>query len=226
VTRTFLTREEVRDVDRRAIEEYGLPGIVLMENAGRRCAELIDAGPVVICCGKGNNGGDGYVIARHLQNRGIAVEIITVCSVERLHGDARINADVARKAGFKITVASDPRDWLALEERLRRSKWIVDALLGTGFTGGLREPWLTAIRTVNSSSASGRKVLAVDVPSGLDVDTGLPASECIKADVTATFVAMKPGFLQATAKPFLGRVEIVEIGVPRSLLTSCGLVKE
>jgi NAD(P)H-hydrate epimerase len=79
---------------------------------------------------------------------------------------------------------------------------------------------------VNSSSGSGRKVLAVDVPSGLDVESGQPASECIQADVTATFVAMKPGFFQASAQPFLGRVEVVDIGVPRSLLTSCGLVKE
>jgi len=226
VTKTFLTRDEVRDVDRRAIEEYGLPGVVLMENAGRGCAELVDAGPVVICCGKGNNGGDGYVIARHLDNRGIAVEIISVCPVEELKGDARINADVAVKAGLKITVASDARDWEAVEDRVRSAKWIVDSLLGTGFTGTLREPYLTAIRTVNSSSVSGRKVLAVDVPSGLDVDTGLPASECIKADVTATFVAIKPGFLQPTARPFLGQVKVVEIGVPRSLLTSCGLVKE
>ena len=226
MSKTFLTRDEVRDVDRRAIEEYGLPGIVLMENAGRGCAELIDGGPVVICCGKGNNGGDGYVIARHLENRGIAVEILSVCPIAELKGDARINADVAVKAGLQVTVASEPRDWETLQERLRRPKWVVDALLGTGFTGELREPYQTAIRTVKSSSDSGRKVLAVDVPSGLDVDTGLPAAECIKADVTATFVAMKPGFFQATARPFLGQVHVIDIGVPLSLLTSCGLVKE
>jgi NAD(P)H-hydrate epimerase len=226
VSKTFLTRDEVRDVDRRAIEEYGLPGIVLMENAGRGCADLIDDGPVVICCGKGNNGGDGYVIARHLENRGIAVEIISICPVSELKGDARINADVAVKAGFRITVASEPREWESLGERLRRAKWVVDALLGTGFTGSLREPYQAAIRTVNSSSESGRKVLAVDVPSGLDVDSGLPASECIKADVTATFVAMKPGFLQESAKPFLGEVKVAQIGVPRRLLTACRLVKE
>ncbi|OAI51202.1 hypothetical protein AYO47_07300 [Planctomyces sp. SCGC AG-212-M04] len=226
MNKTVLTRDEVRDVDRRAIEEYGLPGIVLMENAGRGCAELIDDGPVVICCGKGNNGGDGYVIARHLENRGIAIEIVSVCPVSELKGDARINADVAMKAGFKITVAREPREWEALGERLRRAKWVVDALLGTGFTGSLREPYQAAIRTVNSSSESGRKVLAVDVPSGLDVDAGLPAAECVKADVTATFVAMKPGFLQHAAQPFLGQVQVIDIGVPRSLLTSCGLVKK
>jgi NAD(P)H-hydrate epimerase len=226
VPKTFLTRDEVRDVDRRAIEEYGLPGVVLMENAGRGCAELINGGPVVICCGKGNNGGDGYVIARHLENRGIAVEIVSVCPISDLKGDARINADVAVKAGFRITVASEPRDWQSLQERLRRPKWVVDSLLGTGFAGELREPYQTAIRTVNSSSDSGRKVLAVDVPSGLDVDSGLPAAECIKADVTATFVAMKPGFFLETAKPFLGQVHVIDIGVPLSLLTSCGLVKE
>jgi NAD(P)H-hydrate epimerase len=226
VSKTSLTRDEVRDIDRRAIEEYGLPGVVLMENAGRGCSELIDGGPVIICCGKGNNGGDGYVIARHLENRGIAVEIISICPIEQLHGDARINADVAVKSGLKITVASQPHDWTALDDHLRDARWVVDALLGTGFTGALREPYQTAIRTMNSSTASGRRILAVDVPSGLDVDTGQPASECIKADVTATFVATKTGFLQAGAKPLLGHLEIIDIGVPRSLLTSCGLVKQ
>jgi NAD(P)H-hydrate epimerase len=221
-----LTRAQVREIDRRAIEEYGLPGVVLMENAGRGCADLIDEGPVVICCGKGNNGGDGYVIARHLENRAIDVEIISVCPVEELKGDARINADVAVKAGLRIVVARAATDWPPLVERLRRSKWVVDALLGTGFSGVLREPYETAIRTINSSSDSGRQVLAVDVPSGLDVDTGLAAGECIKAEITATFVAMKRGFFEECAGPFLGRVEVVEIGVPRKLLTSCRLVKE
>jgi NAD(P)H-hydrate epimerase len=226
LSKTCLTRDEVRDVDRRAIEEYGLPGIVLMENAGRRCSELIDGGPVVICCGKGNNGGDGYVIARHLENRGMAVEILSVCGVEELKGDARINADVAVKSKLKVTVADQPPDWDGLAERLRRAKWVVDALLGTGFSGELREPYTAAIRTINSSSVPGRRVLAVDVPSGLDVNTGMPAAECIKADVTATFVAKKPGLLEPGAKPFFGRLEVVDIGVPRHLLTSCGLVKE
>jgi NAD(P)H-hydrate epimerase len=226
VSKTFLTRDEVRDVDRRAIEEYGLPGVVLMENAGRGCAELIDRGPVVICCGRGNNGGDGYVIARHLANRRIAVEIVSVCDIAQLKGDARINADVAVKAGLPIAVATESVQWEALRKRMCESAWIVDALLGTGFTGALKDPYPAAIRTVNSSSGNGVRVLAVDVPSGLDVDSGLPAAECIKADVTATFVAVKPGFLQQAAKPFLGKVEIVDIGVPASLLTSFGLVKE
>ncbi|QDT53969.1 Bifunctional NAD(P)H-hydrate repair enzyme Nnr [Caulifigura coniformis] len=224
--KSFLTRDEVRDVDRRAIEEYGLPGVVLMENAGRRCSELIDAGPVVICCGRGNNGGDGFVIARHLENRGFAVEIVAVASVEQLRGDARINADVASKAGIPITVASQPAEWAALAPRLDRARWIVDALLGTGFSGELREPYIAAIQTINNSSGAMTKVLAVDVPSGLDVETGTAAAHCIKADVTATFVAMKRGFFEGSAKPFLGRVEVVDIGVPRNLLTSLGLGKE
>jgi len=226
VSRTFLTRDEARDVDRQAIEEYGLPGVVLMENAGRRCSELIDAGPVVICCGRGNNGGDGYVIARHLQNRGFAVEIISTCPLDQLQGDARINADVAAKGALPITIATEPAHWQAYTNRLRAAAWIVDALLGTGFTGTLRQPYLAAIESVNSSLGNGARVLSVDVPSGLDVDTGFPASACIKADVTATFVAMKRGFFEQAARPFLGNVEIVEIGLPRRLLTSLGLVKE
>jgi NAD(P)H-hydrate epimerase len=226
VSKTFLTRDEVRDVDRRAIEEYGLPGVVLMENAGRGCAELIDHGPVVICCGRGNNGGDGYVIARHLANRGIAVEIISICSIEQLKGDARINADVAVKSGLPITIASESTEWESLGSRMRESAWIIDALLGTGFTGALKDPYPAAIRTVNSSSGNGVRILAVDVPSGLDVDSGVPAAECIKADVTATFVALKPGFFQPGAKPFLGKVELIDIGAPLSLLTAFGLVKQ
>jgi len=226
VKKTFLTRDEVRDVDRRAIEEYGLPGVVLMENAGRRCSELIDTGPVVICCGRGNNGGDGFVMARHLENRGIAIEILSIAPVDQLRGDARIHADVAVKAGLSVTVVSEPSQWAALAPRLNQASWIVDALLGTGFTNELREPYVSAIQTVNNSLGSSTRVLAVDVPSGLDVETGATAASCIKADVTATFVAMKPGFFVASAKLFLGRVEVVDIGVPRKLLTSLGLGKE
>jgi NAD(P)H-hydrate epimerase len=229
VSKTFLTRDEVREVDRLAIEEYGLPGVVLMENAGRGCADLIDGGPVVVCCGKGNNGGDGFVIARHLDNRGIPVEIVMVCRPEELKGDARINCDVAVKSGLPVTIAAVADDWPPLQARLERAAWVVDALLGTGFAGDLREPYVSAIRTINNRSANtlpGRRVLAVDVPSGLDVDTGLPAMACIKADVTATFVAAKPGFFQTAAQEFLGEVHVIDIGVPRRLLTSCGLVKE
>jgi NAD(P)H-hydrate epimerase len=226
VSKTVLSREEVREVDRRAIEDYGLPGVVLMENAGRGCADLIDAGPVVICCGRGNNGGDGYVIARHLDNRRLPVEIISVCGVDELGGDARIHAEVAARAGISITVAREPEAWRGAEGRLRGASWVVDALLGTGFQGALREPYGTAIRTVNSSLGSAARVLSVDVPSGLDVETGRPAAECIQAHVTATFVAMKRGFLEASARPSLGRVEVIDIGVPRGLLTSLGLVQE
>lgn len=226
MTKSFLTRDEVRDVDRRAIEEFGMPGVVLMENAGRGCAELIDAGPVVICCGRGNNGGDGFVIARHLDNRGLQVEIMMVCRPDELHGDAKINCDIAVKSALNISVAPMPTDWLKLEGRLRRAGWIVDALLGTGFSGELREPYRTAIRTMNHSAGSTTRILAIDVPSGLDVETGQPAADCIQAAVTATFVALKPGFFTPCAKPFLGRIEVVDIGVPRRLLTSFGLGKE
>ncbi len=224
-----LTRAEVRDLDRRAIEEYGLPGIVLMENAGRGCADLIDGGPVVICCGRGNNGGDGFVMARHLDLRGIPVEIFLVCDPAELRGDARINAEVVLRSRIPLTVASRPEDWAAARSRMAGSRWIVDALLGTGFTGEPREPYATAIRLMNSlkgSGLTGPRILAVDVPSGLDADTGIPAADCVQAHITATFVAQKTGFSAPTALPSLGEVRVIGIGAPRRLLTSCGVVKE
>jgi NAD(P)H-hydrate epimerase len=225
--RNWLSRAEVRDVDRVAIEEYGLPGVVLMENAGRGCAELLvqlgARGPVVIACGKGNNGGDGYVIARHLDLAGIAVEIILTCEPAELRGDAAVHYGVIAKAQLPITIAPQAADWSALLPRLQQADWIVDALLGTGFEGAPREPLATAIRTIN---AAGRKVLAVDLPSGLDADTGQAAGECIQATRTATFVARKRGFLQPETQPRTGPVDVIAIGVPGRLLTSFGLRQE
>ncbi|MGC4006675.1 MAG: NAD(P)H-hydrate epimerase [Pirellulales bacterium] len=141
--KTTLTRAEVRDVDRRAIEEFGVPGIVLMENAGRGVAEILSedcgAGPVVICCGKGNNGGDGFVIARHLELRGIAVEILLFCEADALTGDAATNYRIASAAGLPITICADRADrpsWLPrVAAKLAGVSWVVDALLGTGAVG-------------------------------------------------------------------------------------------
>lgn len=229
-SRHWLSREEVREVDRRAIEEYGLPGIVLMENAGRNSAMRLiehfhlDSGSrVAICCGVGNNGGDGSVIARHLDNRGIPVQVLMACDPARLRGDAEVNFQVIRKSGLAIQVADTADDWLAAASALSSSTVIVDALLGTGAVGAPREPVATAIGVIN---ASGRPIVAIDIPSGMDADSGQPAAECIRAVRTLTFVAGKQGFLKPGAGAFTGVVEIVDIGAPRSLLTSFGLPKE
>ena len=214
-----LTREQVREIDRRAIEDYGLPGVVLMENAGRGVAELLVrlgiAGPVVLCAGRGNNGGDGFVIARHLENRGDDVRVLLFCDPGDLRGDAAVNYRVLEKAGTPLGIMGTAPDADELDEELARADWIVDALLGTGTQGQIREPYITTIQRIN---AAGKKVLAVDLPSGLDCDTGRPLGDCLRADHTATFVAIKQGFEAPGADQWTGTVHVIDIGVPRKLL--------
>jgi NAD(P)H-hydrate epimerase len=222
MTRPALSRDQVREIDRRAIEEFGLPGIVLMENAGRGCAEILlrekVSGPIAIFAGKGNNGGDGFVIARHLDNAGIPVTVYLTNDPSEFKGDAAVHFQVIQRADLKIIVLKSSREWDELRPALAQADWIVDALLGTGFAGTPREPIASAIRAIN---ASGRRVLAVDLPSGLDAETGQAAGDCVHATHTATFVALKNGMVKADRR-FLGELEIVDIGVPRSLLTRYG----
>jgi NAD(P)H-hydrate epimerase len=199
--------------------EYGLPGIVLMENAGRGVAEVLKglgaAGPVAICCGKGNNGGDGFVIARHLDLAGIAVKVLLWADAAELAGDAGTNYRVAARGGLPIVEFGQGHDPQRLTGELARAEWIVDALLGTGARGEPRPPLGAVIDQLN---ASGVPILAVDVPSGLDCDTGVPARHAIRARHTCTFVAAKPGFLVPGAAAYTGRVHVVGIGVPRKVL--------
>lgn len=215
-----LTRDQVRDVDRRAIEDYGLIGLVLMENAGRNAASLLQQlgvnGPVVICCGKGNNAGDGFVIARHLENAGVDVKVLMAVPSSSLTGDAAVNFHVLQQAGTSVVEppVGDLEDFWSKE--LTPVDWVVDALLGTGVQGALREPFLSAIGAIN---ASGKKVFAVDLPSGMDCDIGQPLGDCIRATHTATFVAAKPGFFSPQGSQFTGQVHVLDIGVPRRLLT-------
>lgn len=218
-----LSREEVRDVDRRAIADYGLPGIVLMENAGRGAAELLCRlgiqGTVVICAGKGNNGGDGFVIARHLENWGHDVRVFLFCDPEELQGDAATNHRVLVAAHTSIDVMGREMEPNAFPSVLANADWVVDALLGTGAQGEPREPYRTAIDAVNRSS---RQVLAVDLPSGMDCDSGKGSESCIRAAHTATFVAPKIGFGAPGAAALTGTVHVIDIGVPKSLLDSGG----
>ena len=214
-----LTREQVRKVDQIAIDEFGIPGIVLMENAGRGAAELLLSlgvdGPVTICCGRGNNGGDGFVMARHLENRGCKVRILLLCEPERLRDDSAVNYRIVAAAGTALSVCPGPATHESAALLLNNSAWIVDALLGTGAQGNVREPYASAIHAINHASAN---VLAVDLPSGLDCDTGQPANCCVEAGHTATFVARKPGFDVPSSTQFTGTVHVVDIGIPQTLL--------
>jgi NAD(P)H-hydrate epimerase len=225
-----ITRQQAREVDRRAIEQYGMTGLVLMENAGRGMADclcrLAATGPsgrlgrTAICCGKGNNGGDGFVIARHLDLRAVDVHVLFWADPGELAGDAAANFDIVRRAGLPIEVFGNRHDSARLAEQLAGVEWIVDALLGTGSRGEPRPPLDAVIDQLNAAPS---KRLAVDLPSGLDCDTGEAALHTIRADETCTFVGMKRGFLAPGAEKYTGRIHILDIGVPRRLVEEVSL---
>lgn len=210
-----LTGDESRQVDRRASEVYGISGLVLMENAGRGVVDRLETlgirGTVVICCGRGNNGGDGFVIARHLEIRGYPARVLLWADPEDLAGDAAVNFKILQKSGAPIHVFGQGSVPETLEKHLAGAGWIVDALLGTGARGEPRPPIDQAIDRLN---ASGVPILAVDVPSGLDCESGEPASHTIRAAHTCTFVALKTGFAAEAAQRWLGEVHVLDIGAP------------
>ena len=212
-----MKRDDVRQIDRLAIDQYGMNGLVLMENAGRGAARKIASScpanaTVCIVCGTGNNGGDGYVIARHLQLMNFSVRIVSLVPLEKLSGDADANARIALKSGLPLTVAEDAG---MLEHLIREGECVVDCMLGTGATGEPRGIYGDAVQL--SNQRAGYRV-AIDLPTGLDCDSGRPAGTTFRADLTVTFVAAKDGFRAEEAKPWIGRVEVVGIGVPKILL--------
>jgi NAD(P)H-hydrate epimerase len=213
----ILSRTESRDLDRRASEEFGMPGIALMENAGRGAADYLISlnvkNPVVICCGKGNNAGDGFVIARHLDNHSIPVKVLLFSAAEELRGDAEVNYNIIAKSKLNIIDCRHKN----FENELKNAEWIVDALFGTGLVGEVKSPFDNIIKIINESN---KKILAVDIPSGLDCDTGRPLGIAIKAYATVTFATLKKGFTDPEAKKYLGTVQVVDIGIPKILLAS------
>ncbi len=228
VAKARLARREVRDLDRVAIDEFGVAGVVLMENAGAGVAALLGrlgaAGPFAIACGRGNNGGDGLVIARHLEAAGHAVRLLLAAAVEAYAGDAAINLEICRRSGLPITCLADA-DEVAWGRQLDGAAWIVDALLGTGAAGPPRGGVAAAIAAVNRRRAVDERVrvVAVDLPSGLDADTGATPGPCVRADVTATFVAEKQAFANPQAAEFTGPVHVLGIGAPAAVLRRFGV---
>lgn len=214
-----MSRDEVRSFDSWAINTLGIPGVVLMENAGRSCAELIknelggiDRPMVCIFCGTGNNGGDGYVIARHLINSGFEVVVVICGDKSKVRGDAKINLDILEGMGQRVDVLD-----LAGQEVLEKvgalaggADMIVDSIFGTGLKGQVSSEYIRLIEGINSQDAV---VLAVDIPSGLDCDGGVVLGAAVKADYTVTFVAVKKGFTQQIAAEYTGRVFVASIGV-------------
>jgi NAD(P)H-hydrate epimerase len=174
-------------------------------------------GPVVICCGKGNNGGDGFAIARRLDAAGVAVRVLLFADPGQLTGDAAVNHRILTAGGVPIEVfPSESLDEERLRGELAVADWIVDALFGSGLRGAVQPPYDRIIAAINSSEA---RVFAVDIPSGLDSDSGLPLGIAVRAHHTATVAALKKGFLNPSAAPWLGRVHLLDMGAPAVLLS-------
>ena len=215
-----FTAEEMRAVDRRAITELGIPGAVLMENAGRAAAHVIAdhlaargraprrRGPVVIVCGKGGNGGDGFVAARELRRRGVRCQVVLTCPPSEIRGDAALKLAALRRARVEPAVVEDDG---ALAAMLREATLVVDALLGTGSRGA---PTGAVARAIEAIEAAGVPVVALDIPSGLDADTGRADGAVVRAEVTVTFAGLKRGLLLVPGSSLAGDVRVVPIGVP------------
>jgi NAD(P)H-hydrate epimerase len=210
----FLSRAQVRELDRRASADYGVPGLTLMENAGRGAAATLLGlgvhGPVLIVCGKGNNGGDGLVMARHLAQWEVDVKVLLVAGIDELSVDAAANWQAVEKMRLPVLADANPDDAVFAVE-LARHEWVVDALFGTGLQGPVRAPFDRLIGAINAGPA---RVFAVDIPSGLDCDTGAPLGATVRAEHTATFVGPKAGYANPAARAWTGLVHVVDIGVP------------
>jgi NAD(P)H-hydrate epimerase len=218
-----LNRDEVREIDRKAIEEYEIPGIILMENAGRNVVEVIlkmlpdpVKSRVAIFCGKGNNGGDGFVIARHLYNKGVNVSVYLTTQVANVlaAGNASTNLKILLNMNLKINELQEG-DIEEIGEELQGCNIIVDAIFGMGLSGEVREPVRSLIMKINESNIP---VVSVDIPSGLDCDEGVVLGAAVKAAKTITFVAAKAGFFKECGREYTGELIVSEISVPKELI--------
>ena len=220
-----VTAAQMRGIDRSAIEDYKIPAVILMENAGRSIAGRAIAAyrqkgfraPVLIVSGKGNNGGDGFVVARHLHNSGVKVRVMLLGKAADIRPESEpgVNAAILEKMNIPIEqIGDDPANFISA---LAESEMVIDALLGTGIGGEVREPFRSVIEQIN---AAGKYVIAVDTPSGLDCDEGRPLGCAVVADETVTLGLPKKGFENSEAAKYLGTLTLGEISLPRDLLIS------
>jgi NAD(P)H-hydrate epimerase len=218
----LLKAERMRALDGRAINDIGIPGAVLMEEAGRGAVRLIYESvwlenlddEILLFAGKGNNGGDAFVVARVLLLAGYSrIKVALLAAGADLSGDAKINHDVFINLGGEVLELLDERNWLELKSQISSQKLIVDGLLGTGLKSAVRGLYAEIIVAINEFSGP---VLALDIPSGLDADSGLPLGNAVRATATATFAFGKPGLFVAPGCEYAGRVEIVDIGIPQN----------
>jgi len=217
-----VTAKQIKELDRIAIQNLGIESLFLMENAGRAIAEEVvkllknkKNKKISIFCGKGNNGGDGFVAARYLIKKNFEVKNFLVGQVKEITSDACTNLDLLLKMEQKIIQIPDGKSFRRHKDKVKGSGLIIDALLGVGLQGEVREPFKSIIEFLNKSR---RPIVSVDAPSGLDATTGKFLGVCVKADKTVTFGLAKKGFFINQGSEFVGKLKVVDIGWPKSLI--------
>ncbi len=216
------TAEQMQELDRKAIETYRIPGMILMENAGKGAAEVIShtfpdlhKKKIAIIAGKGNNGGDGLVIARYLLNQGISVRVYLLTDPKGLRGDAETNFHIFHRMKGEVIPVPSSKDYMKVKKDLEKFDILVDGIFGTGLDAEVRGYYREVIDHLNTVQ---RPMVAVDIPSGLDADTGKPLGTAIRAFLTITFGLPKIGHLIPPGLDYVGKVEVIDIGIPKRLV--------
>lgn len=217
------TAEEMQELDRKAIETYRIPGIVLMENAGRGAADVISNSfpeihkkKIAIIAGKGNNGGDGFVIARYLLNQGVYVRVYLLTDPKGLRGDAETNFSIFHRMKGEVISVPSSKDYIKVKKDLEKFDILVDGIFGTGLDAEVRGYYREVIDHLNTLQ---RPIVAIDIPSGLDANTGKPLGTAIRASLTITFGLPKIGHLIPPGLDFVGKkVKVIDIGIPKKLV--------
>lgn len=229
----LVTASEMKEMDRLTIQEMGIPGMVLMENAARGAVRVFlehfrpsPGARITILCGKGNNGGDGYVMARYLHNRGLNVIVIVLGESDRISGDAHTNLEIIKNINLEIIEAVNIERWASVSKLLDDSDYIIDGILGTGLDSDVRDYYGQVLNDINES---GKAVMAIDIPSGINADNGQIMGTALKADLTVTFGFPKTGQLTYPGAELTGRLIRIDIGIPNiiadRIATTCSLIE-
>ncbi|MBU1161383.1 MAG: NAD(P)H-hydrate dehydratase [Proteobacteria bacterium] len=214
----LVTANEMQKMDRSTIESFGLPGRILMENAGRGATQFFleqfkdaENKKIGVIAGLGNNGGDGFVIARYLAQKGISVTVYLLSERQKVSGDAAANLELLPSLNVPVIEMPDAESFSAHETAMRHEAIWIDAILGTGLQSDVKGFFKDVIDFINQSN---KPVFAVDIPSGLNSDTGRPCGTCIRADATATFAFAKTGHFLLPGADYTGNLKIIDIGIP------------
>lgn len=217
----FVSASKMKEIDKAAIEKFGIPALILMENAGLCVVDEAGKmlgnkkGKVVIFCGYGNNGGDGFVVARHLKNRGYAPVVFLVGSEKKMSPQTKINFEILGKMKIKVKRIANQSQIKGLHKYISRAKLFIDAIFGIGIKGRLDEFYSQLFKNLNNTNI---RTLSIDIPSGLDADRGIALPIAKKANRTVVMGMAKKGFLNPAAGKYLGKIIIADISLPNQLL--------